>query len=241
MIDKATRLKVQKIVEEFWSKKAEVDGDFKRLLSGTGEVGHSIAAFVQADTIEELSEKGVEIGIQTNKASGKPLKRSFGDFWIRSNGIYNPVNIKAGEFDKNGQPNLVSLSRLLSFLLHEQVDCYYVLIIKISQVSVKDKMRFIPHVYFVDMLDYLDYVSYNAGPGQLMIKEKEFYKALESGKTTKHLSVDERVLKLASIFQEGLDRLILDRRKKMTKKLGQASGFKSSGLDQSKLHFHVNP
>ena len=47
-----------------------------------------------------------------------------GDIWIKADGIYNPVNIKAGIVTA-GMPNIVSLAKLLTRLLKHQIDSYY--------------------------------------------------------------------------------------------------------------------
>jgi hypothetical protein len=148
-----------------------------------------------------------------------------GDLWIRSNGIYNPVNVKAGEAGKNGQPNMVSLKKLLDAFLTRRIDSYYLLIVKMRLSSVPASVdvattrlvqgAIVPNIYLVDMLDYLDFITFDAGPGQSMLKEKQFYQAFDSGFSPPPLTIAAKVSRLMDLLEDGDRRLIENRRKKM--------------------------
>ncbi len=154
-----------------------------------------------------------------------------GDLWLEAGGVYNPVNIKAGEYGKNGQPNLVSLKRVLTALADCLIDSYYLLIMKIERTSA----GFVPHVYFVDMLDFLDYTVFNSGPGQMMLKEAYFYPAIDAlrakGEHAPHpvLSVAEKVEKLYATLEQADRQLFIDRERKRAQ-IGQCCArFRTNG------------
>jgi len=87
------------------------------------EIGHRIADEVEEKTTT-LIEQNFTAARQHNRR-GLAVDRSMGDIWVLSNEIYNPINVKAGEANQNGQPNIVSLRKLLRAILSHQVDSYY--------------------------------------------------------------------------------------------------------------------
>ena len=147
-----------------------------------------------------------------------------GDVWLFDNGIYNPINVKAGEAGKNGQPNMVSLTKLLDALLSHEIDSYYLLIVKMqiaglptaAEIPLRlDAAHIVPHVYFVDMLEYLDFITFDAGPGQAMLKERQFYDAFDRGEKRPLLNVTQKVTQLVALLEDGDKRLIANRQAKM--------------------------
>ena len=86
-----------------------------------------------------------------------------GDIWVHCQDIFNPINVKSGLQGMNGQPNVVSMRKLLAYLFQHLIDCYYLLIIKF------DVSQGITHkAYFFNLLDWLEFIAYDAGPGQIM-------------------------------------------------------------------------
>ena len=174
--------KILEITKNFWTEHVNQKA-FQDIASGK-EIGHRIADYVDEKTTELLSTK-FNTGQQIN-AKGKIRTRSMGDVWIFSNNMYNPVNVKAGLWDEDsgGQPNLVSLKRVLTYMLSDVIDSYYLLIVKMNITTDSDhrKTKIEPRVYLVDMLDYLDFVTFNSGPGQLMLKEKQFNEFMKLGR-----------------------------------------------------------
>ena len=124
---------ILRVAKKLWEDQIEVESfrsifDGKEIGHQIKEIGHRIADYVDQTTTDALLEE-VPSRFEM-KANGKVMTRSMGDIWIKSNGIMNPLNVKAGEAGRNGQPNLVSLNRILSALLERKIDSYYLLIIK---------------------------------------------------------------------------------------------------------------
>ncbi len=230
----------KRIVEsstEFW--KNQVDSpQFRSIFQGK-EVGHRIADYVDENTTEMLRKKF------TTKfevdAKGKPRARSMGDIWVESGGVFHPINVKAGEAGKNGQPNMVSLTKLLDGLMKRQIDSYYLLIVKMSFKDGEENVpsSVTPHIYFVDMLDYLDYITFDSGPGQTMLREKQFYDAIAAGVKVPTLNIAEKVAKLIDLLEDGDRRLIENRKTKMERIRLAVARYQNLGhhnLDQRGLH-----
>lgn len=173
MIDAATRQRIRDLTYKYWNVEATTEA-FAKLARGK-EIGHRIADLVD-ETTTALIEKNFPTARQCNRA-GLPMPRSMGDIWLLSNGIYNPINVKAGEADKNGQPNMVSLNKLVNALLDREIDSYYLLFVKMILQSASVQ----PVVYLVDILDYLDYVTFDSGPGQIMLTDHVEGKAILRG------------------------------------------------------------
>ncbi len=212
MINPTDISRILKLTEEFWSKHVD-DRAFQEIASGK-EIGHRIADYVDEKTTEFLSTK-LKTGQQVN-SKGKVRARSMGDIWVYSNEMYNPVNVKAGLWEENsgGQPNLVSLMRVLNFTLADVIDSYYLLIVKMNITANPSGQGNIiePRVFLVDMLDYLDFVTFNSGPGQLMLKERQFNEFMKSGKKIESLTVRQKIERLIMLREEGDKQLFLDRK-----------------------------
>jgi hypothetical protein len=67
-------------------------------------------------------------------------------------------------------------------------------------------------VHFVDMLDYLDYVHFDSGPGQIMLKAKNFFSVRENGAIPTARSLPEKVSALVRLLEDGERRLIINRK-----------------------------
>lgn len=223
MLDKARLDEIKRLTEEFWVEHVKTDA-FRAIFVGK-EIGHKIADYVDEKTTELLKSK-FDCAQQVDK-KGKPRSRSMGDVWIAGSNIYNPLNVKAGEAGKNGQPNLVSLTKLIDALLSDQIDSYYLLIVKMRMVdhSASEDVQeedlspelITPNVYLVDMLDYLDFVTFDSGPGQAMLKEKQFYAAVDAGQVPKEIDLPEKVKRLMALMEDGDRRLAENRATKMTR------------------------
>jgi len=171
------------------------------------EAGHQIADWVDRRTTGFLSSKYFTL-FQYDK-QGKELIRSMGDIWLEYKEIYHPINVKTGvSSSKEGMPNMVSLKKVLDALLNFQIDSYYLLMIKFKVESTIEST-----VYFVDMLDYLQYVGFDSGPGQIMLKAKNFFTMMSSSATPEKLSMKQKVKKLFDILKDGERRLVINRRK----------------------------
>ena len=141
---------IRKKTAKFW--KAEVQQSWFISAAQGKEIGHRIADPVD-DKTTGLLLKDYEARFQRNK-KGEKLPRSMGDIWLKEKNIFHPINIKSCVTGLGGQPNLVSMRKLLTALLSHRIDSYYLLIVKFDVGS-----KIGTEVVFVDMLDHLDYGS----------------------------------------------------------------------------------
>lgn len=128
MIDHRTLDLIQNATTAHWQTRLQTS-EFRRLASGK-EIGHRIADLVDEETTSLIAQSFPTK--RQRRRDGTVMSRSMGDIWVLSNGMYNPLNVKAGEADRNGQPNMVSLKKLLRALLLHQIDSYYLLIVKMK-------------------------------------------------------------------------------------------------------------
>lgn len=191
-------------VEAFWQEKAQTE-EFVERASGK-EIGHKIADYVDEKTTAFV-EAHFCVAFERN-AQGKKMARSMGDLWLKCGDIYHPVNIKTG-ITPDGQPNMVSLKKLLSAILANRVDSYYLLMVKFQQTPEGAVGH--PRVYFVDMLDYLDYVAFDSGPGQIMLKSRRFYADVDSVQPPKR-SILDKAGRLMEMLEKGDEDLVRNRR-----------------------------
>ncbi len=157
-----------------------------------------------------------------------------GDIWVSSHGVYNPINVKAGLQAMRGQPNVVSMQKLLDYVLKRWIDSYYLLIIKF------DLSTAITHrVYFIDLLDWLDFITYDAGPGQIMLREQELYDELDAGRVPEHRTIFEKVESLFVLFERQLRALFANRQQRLDRQRAMAQEFRQEEfiVDQSEMKF----
>jgi hypothetical protein len=226
---------ILRATQEYWAEAVSI-GTFRAIASGK-EIGHRIADYVDEKTTELLEARFP--AKHELDASGRPRPRSMGDVWLLDNGIYNPVNVKAGEAGKSGQPNMVSLTKLIDALLKEHIDSYYLLIVKmrIQGTAAADELPgvavdpglIVPNVYFVDMLDYLNFITFDAGPGQAMLRERQFYQFCDAGLTPPNLGIADKVSRLVDLLEDGDRRLIENRRRKMERLRRDVDRYVSKG------------
>ena len=164
------------------------------------EMGHKLADLVDEKTTALLTLNYLTKHQQD--AHGHKRSRSMGDLWLKDNGIYHPVNVKTGIVGAEGQPNLVSLKKVLSAIMARQIDSYYLLMVKMQIAAHKID----PSVYLVDMLDWLDYVTFDSGPGQMMLKAVKFFHEFDP-KNVKPLSITDKVRRLMALYEDGERRL----------------------------------
>lgn len=227
MISESSLRKIREAVQKFWGRQVHADMFLKTALSREKEVGHGIADYVEGKTTE-LLQRSFKTKFETDR-KGVPRPRSMGDIWIVTEGGANPVNVKSGVYAAGGQPNVVSLKKLLRGLLERRIDSYYVLVVKLE----KRNGEWRPVVYLVDLLDYLDYVAYDSGPGQIMLKERTFYAAIDAA-TGVHKAVGERVEQLYQMLVEADERLA-ENRKKAREKFEVMMGAFREGKQPSEL------
>lgn len=206
MIDEPTAEEIRQKAQEFWEEEAK-SSIFRQIAQGK-EIGHRIADFIDEQTTALLTR--CFLTKHQCDSKGNMATRSMGDTWLECGGVYHPINIKAGVAGREGQPNMVSLKKLLGALLCYQIDSYYLLMVKVEIGSV---IR--PNIYFVDMLDYLEYVTFDSGPGQIMLKAKAFFNTFAKGLAPVPLTVAEKVNKLIDLLEDGEQRLAVNRAKSL--------------------------
>lgn len=198
MLSEKTIASITTDVLTYWTnevKKPEIVG-----IAKGKEIGHKLADLVDEKTTALLTLN--YLTMYQRNAHGEKRPRSMGDIWLHDGGIYHPVNVKTGVVGAEGQPNLVSLKKVLRSIMARQIDSYYLLIVKMQIAT--EAIR--PSVYFVDMLDWLDYVTFDSGPGQMMLKAGRFF-AEYDGKKITPLGIKDKVRRLMDLYEDGERRL----------------------------------
>jgi hypothetical protein len=232
MLDDVTRKAIVKVTDEYWTEHVR-DATFSTVVTGK-EPGHRMADYVDDKTVSLLKIR-FDTRYEADSRGRAKRQRSMGDVWVQSNGIYNPVNVKAGEQAKKGQPNLVSMQKLLDYVFKRWIDSYYLLIVKFQLGSpIQHK------AYLIDLLDWLDFVAYDAGPGQIMLREHDFYSAYDAGRRPKPARIAAKVEKLFARFEEGIRSLFSNRKKRLDRQRREFKQFVDGGdftVDQTTLRF----
>lgn len=141
-----------------------------------------------------------------------------GDIWIKSGGIFNPVNIKTGvkgRAKSTGQPNLVSLNKITKAICERWIDSYYLLFVHFLDEN--------PPTSVVALADLLhiaaDYSHFDSGTGQFMLKASKY----DAPPPPIYSAADpqQAVDRLLAIREDGNQRLFKVRREKLneTKKM----------------------
>lgn len=219
MIDVKAQEKILRTTQKFWD--AAVGSESFRDRARGKEVGHRMADFVDEQTTALLEKSFGAVYHRTKK--GITVTRSMGDVWFPNKSVYHPINVKTSITGAKGQPNMVSLKKLLSALLDHKIDSYYLLIIK---VSIGEKISC--EVHFVDLLDYLDYMAYDSGPGQIMLKAGSFFAAVESGVVPKKRTLGQKVQRLVEMLKDGDLRLAENRKRVLAQLVARAKRYNES-------------
>lgn len=221
MISKRVIAKIRREVQDYWS--AESSKKYFLEMARGHEIGHRIA-----DLVDEKTTALLKVNYLTkhqHSAKGARQVRSMGDVWLDQKGVCSPINVKTGIMGREGQPNLVSLKKLIRALLENQIDSYYLLMIKFDLSKKRPQCT----TYFVDMLDCLNFVTYDAGPGQAMLKADQFFSHMSSRASAPNLSLNQKMRKLLKLLKEGHQRLIKNRRRDLTWFQNAVSAYLSSG------------
>jgi hypothetical protein len=164
------------------------------------EIGHKLADLVDEKTTALLTVK--YLTKHQHDMQGRKRSRSMGDMWLQDNGIYHPINVKTGIVGAEGQPNLVSLKKVLGAIMARQIDSYYLLYVK---MEIRPE-EITPSVYLIDMLDWMDYVTFDSGPGQMMLRAVKFFAEYDPERQTA-LGIRDKVQKLMNLYEDGERRL----------------------------------
>lgn len=98
------------------------------------------------------------------------------------------------------------MKKLLNALLSHQIDSYYLLIVKF-EIGPKTNVE----VVLVDLLDHLDYATFDSGPGQVMLRAKAFYDAQALKSKIAAKSMKQKVAQLVELWEDGERRLVKNR------------------------------
>lgn len=207
------------------------DAGFADLIAGK-EKGHRIADYVDDRTCA-LLKVNLDTREEGDRYGGKK-KRSMGDIWIRSGDIYNPINVKSGLQGMRGQPNVVSMQKLLDYIMKRWIDSYHLLIVKF------DLSADITHkLYFIDVLDWIDFITYDAGPGQIMLREQDLYDELDAERAPTDRTIFEKVAALFELFERQLQALFANRQDRLDRQRALSREFQNTpfAVDQSQMKF----
>ena len=232
-ITDAAQSEIIRLTTEHWSKQVRRE-EFSQLISGK-EPGHRMADYVDDQTTALLKVSPLITRYEGN-SNGNIKKRSMGDVWVQSDGIFNPVNVKSGLLEMNGRPNVVSMQKLLEYIFNRWIDSYYLLIIKFNQ---GDEITY--KTYLIDLLDWVDFITYDAGPGQIMLHEHDFYEAHDSGEVPKERTMAEKTESLFQLFEQQLMALFANRKERLRRQKSRLDGFRNSEfiVDQSDMQFVI--
>jgi len=162
------------------------------------EPGHTYGEAVEELLVKKLvNEDSQFLAPIKKKGSGKQT-RKMEDLLYTKLLITYLINIKLGYEKGGGQPNMVSFNRLVKNYHSNKIDSYYILII---DVVGKTKDNLVTKEYIFNLFDYLDYVNYNYGTGQIMLKEKQFFADYDSNKYFDN-SKKDIMIKLSEIDKE---------------------------------------
>ena len=81
-----------------------------------------------------------------------------------------------------------------------------------------------PSVYLVDMLDWLDYVTFDSGPGQMMLRAARFFGEFDDV-TPKTASIKDKLERLMALYEDGERRLKENRKKLLDRYRQQYKSF----------------
>jgi hypothetical protein len=93
--------------------------------------------------------------------------------------------------------------------------------------------------YLIDLLDWTDFIAYDAGPGQIMLRERDFYSTFESTHTPPARPITAKVESLFARFEEGVRSLFANRQQRLERQRKLFHGFaqKPFAVDQSEMKF----
>lgn len=221
MLSNETMDEIFSKTKRYWEREVKKP-DILSIAKGK-EIGHKLADIVDEKTTALLT---VEF-TTTHQRDARGLKRarSMGDLWLKDEGIYHPINVKTGIVGSEGQPNLVSLKKVLSAIMSRQIDSYYLLIVKMDIQA--DSIA--PSIYFIDMLDWLDCVTFDSGPGQMMLKAVHFFKDYSPRKSGDS-DIKAKVQRLMELYESGEKRLRENRERKLDRYKQEFEDFMRGGV-----------
>ncbi len=182
-------------------------------ISYTGkESGHSHASPMEDMIRDILIDK-----LGAEKAS---KDRSLADIYLNGNLInvkFGSPKIQPNGRPKYGQPNMCAMRRIMKeFYYDSTIDSYYII-----KVNLKSG-QYTLHVF--DMLDYIDYLTWNSGTGQIMLKENDFYNIIDS--YIPNFTLEDKKSKIKDLYDLGCEKHILLRINQYISQSNNPEGFK---------------
>jgi hypothetical protein len=145
---------------------------------------------------------------------------------------------KAKILKYNGQPNLVSANRLLKAMIDNEINSYYLVI----ESLVDNGFGISVSVYLADLLDLLmmGYITFDAGPGQLMLKSAKFYDFMHNEIKFKifpisQKNINDKIWCLYELMRTKTTDLIENRTKSIEQLKFDVSRYQKKPLEQSRL------
>jgi hypothetical protein len=188
--------------------------NFDEEIQKSDEIGHSHGPGVQKIVGKLLSEH-CELDYEKDK-KGNPIKRAFSDNIIKG----NPNNVKFTTKNSSGQPNLVSMNRMIKHVFENHNDTYYVTVVHYDMTTKTVDVK------LVNILQFIDCLSYNSGPGQIMIKTEIF-----DSEYKKYIKNERPVKDYYQITKELAPLVILEREKHIQLRQEQLIDFKSKYIN----------
>ena len=216
----------------------EVQSERFRDICAGKERGHRIADYSEEQTVGFIKQDAFPIAFE-HGPTGLPRARSMGDIWLQSGSprIYNPINVKAGIAGVGGQPNMVSLEKLTQAILDHIIDSYWLLLLRFT---INDDAGALLGIKLVNILDYLDFMHFDAGPGQIMLRSDRFYAYLEQGGAAQPLTLAETSERLLALRRDGDERLAVNRERRRIALEAKAAAFDPDlPIDQSQASLFV--
>jgi len=210
MIDYDVQKKIENILGTLMNEYF-LTNDAKKLLTGK-ESGHIMGTIIEEMCGDYLKQEGFTVTYELD-SNGVPLKRAHSDFLLLSTDLkQNKVNVKFSS-EKPGQPNVCSINRMMDVLRDDTVDGYYLLKVKYNREQKNTK------VYFVDILDYIDCITFNGGTGQIMLKEKKFYETYGESGRQNELNLLEKTKKIYELYDKKMSEHIKRKEKQRQNRL----------------------
>lgn len=210
MISPEDQERLVEVVQRDWELEVKTPR-FLAICAGK-ERGHRIADFAEERTLDFIEAEHFDVAYEHGVAGGRRA-RSMGDVWLRSGDppLFNPINVKAGIAGVGGQPNMVSLAKLTEAILAHRIDSYWLLLLRLEEAE----QEFTPTLTLVNIFDYLEYMHFDSGPGQIMLRSDAFYNHVHGEGGPEPLSLRQVVEALLELRRDGDRRLIANRARKL--------------------------
>ena len=167
------------------------------------EVGHALSSRIE-ELVYDILDKKLKINItfdihKNGTKKGEKRDRSLADGKINN----HLSNVKFGV--NLGQPNMCSMRKIFDEVFDKKgMDSYYIIWIKYMDSNFNVKV--------FDLLSNFDFITYNDGPGQIMLKEHEFFKNINKVKCNdRKSSLIEKRSKFFDLYESKVNSLINSR------------------------------